>query len=839
MIKQKILIQFFILNFFCFLFGILMPVHVVKADDRLISLTVIRPQNGIYTYVKTDTVPGADYVLYVVDGIDSADNVINWDKLNENLKYIDQKKAETTSLTFTIPQNAIRENSTLYIGDGNENKCYITGFISEETEVWLGNSSGSYYSDSSCTTYCRSEYKLNKDKSIDEIKEILPKNAYLRLQTAAPDADGKGESVISVPVKLEWIQSGSTDAFHIETDDELFFNANVTVLTDTIEGKTGAAWAEAFPVPGFRVTIKGPDRPAPKPLQHHRILVQNQAEAYSYSGGTSVGSACYGDKILIRWKRNYYSGKTSYDDYEFIRWIVTGAVPEDENNPQTSFVMGDSDVIVQLIEKKVLEAESGEEEPSDRDRNTKLSKLAYNKTSLTIEKGKYVNNSATSAPAKGIQADALPPVTYVTGNKNIVTVDRYGNFYGNDAGETVVTAYCGNKKTTCKVSVISPTEKLVILDANGISRPDAFGKTTFYEGWNKKPEETILIKSGEIMSLHAQMYPCDSTDAKNVTWNVWSWPVEVKDRYGNWDYPRDKKGNIVYKKDNKYLTIKNGVITARETREPNYNPVLVSATVKKSIIDPVTGKIKNEDLTAMVPVYVHPIIPEKTAGMDKTHTLSPKKKNLKMVTTEGNNTYDLELTISSKLKTDDVEKNYVIECESTNADVVSVVKSTDPVKTDKNGKKGTARITIRANNPGTAYIIVKSRNKENTAVNIQNCKITVTRPATAVSAVSGTLKIENGPINVYDKKTRTYVPSEDDVKILTMRKGSRGTIEALLTPYDTTDTSNVKIQAQGGVSIKNGMIFASSLTKPEKGGYAKVTVTCGKLKDTVYITVIK
>ncbi|MBO4902287.1 MAG: hypothetical protein J5518_05790 [Lachnospiraceae bacterium] len=839
--------RFSVLRFVFLIFVMLLPATAVWALEPENTLTVIKPQNGVYTYTN-DATSGADYVIYVLDGIDSADNVLNWDTLTGKLKYVDQKTAEGTSVTFEIPQTAITGNGTFYIGDGAGNESYLAGYLTEDTEVGGEEDQSFFYSDVNLTTALRTEYKCSSDRSNAQIRSFLPESAYLKLQTKAPDDYGLGGTYLAVPVHLTWEAPAGVDGFHTATDSEIFFHANVTFGTDSAAGKAGAAWAATFPVPELQAKIKGPDQPDPKPQQYHRIYVQNNAEAFLYSSQTldySANSAKSGEDIIIRWKRNCYDGNESEDGYEFVKWIITGAEPWEETSPQTMFTMGNTDVTVQFLERKVLYQgqESGEEEPEDRDKDTKLSKLKYVKTSLTLVKGSSDFNPALATPAKGVSAENLPPVTYITENKDIVTTGSDGTFYAKGAGEAVVTAYCGNKKATCKVTVISPTEKVVILDENGRSRPDVSDENemfhTNWTNWNKKPEKTIILKSGEDLNLRAQIYPCDSTDPKNVTWNVYAWPIPKQDRYGNWIYDRDKNGNIKFKKDNRFVTVKNGVLTAKEAIEPNYNPILVAATVKQTVIDPVTGKTKSVDLTSMVPVYVHPIVADKPSNKeDKTHTLSLKKQSVSMVTTEGNNTFDLELTVSSKQKADAVDENYIIECESLNANVAGVENLTDLVNTDTKGKKGAATIRIKANNPGYTYIIVKSRNKGQLYANIQRCKVTVTRPATAVTAVSGTLKIGSGPIKVYNRKTRQYDDSED-VKILTMRKGSCGTIEAMITPYDSTDLKNVKISASGGVKIKNGVLYATSLTKPEKGSYAKVTITCGKLKDIVYITVVK
>ena len=122
-------------------------------------------------------------------------------------------------------------------------------------------------------------------------------------------------------------------------------------------------------------------------------------------------------------------------------------------------------------------------------------------------------------------------------------------------------------------------------------------------------------------------------------------------------------------------------------------------------------------------------------------------------------------------------------------------------------------------------MIVKTRNKGSSAPNIQRCTVTVARPATSVTAKSGTREIEE---------------RADNTKHITMRIGSFGTIEAAVEPDNTTDIGKLKIAGSGGVIVKNGLIYAQRATDPGKNKYATIKVSCGpKIVDTVYVTVTK
>ncbi|MCR4586211.1 MAG: hypothetical protein K5686_10865 [Lachnospiraceae bacterium] len=220
-------------------------------------------------------------------------------------------------------------------------------------------------------------------------------------------------------------------------------------------------------------------------------------------------------------------------------------------------------------------------------------------------------------------------------------------------GEATVTAYCGNKKASCKVTVVCYTSTISLINSDHEDVSD--GK--------------MEMKSGEQAFIKVSFDPYDSTDSRNVKW----------------------------KSDNKKVSVKNGIITAKETSESV--TAKITATVKAT--DPVSGKLA--DLSRTVTVNVKPLEVPKASAADKSHTLKLKKA-VKMIAAEGSDTTELAISLTAKGKTDIVNVR-ILSVESSNNDVVSVNKLSS-VTTDKN--KGIATATLSAKTAGTAYILVKS-----------------------------------------------------------------------------------------------------------------------------------
>lgn len=405
--------------------------------------------------------------------------------------------------------------------------------------------------------------------------------------------------------------------------------------------------------------------------------------------GEPVYTANENERISISW--------TPREGYEFVRWDISGAAAEEAVSANTAFRMGAGDVTVSYEEKLTAAAEVTEEK-TVTDNSVKIKKVKFADKKLTLIKhGGIKENKAVA------EGDENAKIVYVTGNKDIVAVDQSGRFYPVGVGETSVTAYCGNKSASCKVTVVSYTNELIIKD----------------ECNEYIKDQLVEMKSGEQKFFTVSFEPYDSTDPRTVSW----------------------------RSDNKKVKVKNGLVTAAEVNE--VTEVKLTATVKTADPD------KNDKLISRtVNIRLVPTAVPKASSADKSHTLK-LKKNLKLNATE-NKTAELQLTLSAKGDTDITAVKVVAE--SSNPLVVSVNALTEGGTEES---KRSAAISLEAGKAGTAYIIVKTYSPGSSEPNVKLCKVSVTKPAAVIAVKSGTLKVSDKNIEMRKGQNGTVEVSLD------------------------------------------------------------------------------
>jgi predicted outer membrane repeat protein len=329
---------------------------------------------------------------------------------------------------------------------------------------------------------------------------------------------------------------------------------------------------------------------------------------------------------------------------------------------------------------------------------------------------------------------------------------------------------------------------------------------------NVTVNELTLI-SGMKTVLYPSVYPFNSLDAiTSVSWQV------------------DKTGK-------KAITLKKGLITAKKAGEAT-----VTAVVK--IQKPGEKLAKVEELTCRVHVIDASEKPKNKIA-DKRYKLALAKSSVTMDTvSKGNAKITVKLSSSKKtLKLNDVAKAG-LEVSSTNERVVSIGDYGTGWNKNAKGTLLTKDIPIYAESPGTAYVTVKTKLDDSESYNIKVCKVTVTAK-TAEIEISGD---SEGKFKTYTadelKAMNINVKKTDPVNMqaigyIELKQGEYDRLFTSISPDDTTDLVKMKWTVSGGVTIKNGVVYAkkASAVKGGKITPAKVKVTCGKKKYMIYIVV--
>ena len=213
--------------------------------------------------------------------------------------------------------------------------------------------------------------------------------------------------------------------------------------------------------------------------------------------------------------------------------------------------------------------------------------ITFDKSELTLTIGASEKLTATVLPEDVTDKT----VTWSTSDAAIATVDNEGNVTAILVGEATITATCGDKSATCKVTV-NPI----------LAESIALGKT----------ELTLTIGASE--KLTATVLPEDVTD-KTVTWSTSDAAIATVDNEGNVTAILVGEATITATCGDKSATCKVTV-----------NPILAeSITLDKTELTLTIGAC--EKLTATV-------LPEDVT--DKTVTWSTSDAAIATVDTEGN-----------------------------------------------------------------------------------------------------------------------------------------------------------------------------------------------------------
>lgn len=168
---------------------------------------------------------------------------------------------------------------------------------------------------------------------------------------------------------------------------------------------------------------------------------------FTKQGGTEVNSST-GSKFynLIPTKQDYITARSQ-------TWTPTYSVID---ITKASFTINTYDVNTGktiddafTITKKVETEPEATKTPATTPSAVAVKKVTLNKTKLTLKKGKTATLKATVSPTN----TANKKVTFKSSKKSVATVSSKGKITAKKKGTTTITAKCGTKKATCKVTV--------------------------------------------------------------------------------------------------------------------------------------------------------------------------------------------------------------------------------------------------------------------------------------------------------------------------------------------------------------------------------------------------
>jgi outer membrane scaffolding protein for murein synthesis (MipA/OmpV family) len=154
---------------------------------------------------------------------------------------------------------------------------------------------------------------------------------------------------------------------------------------------------------------------------------------------------------------------------------------------------------------------------------------------------------------------------------------------------------------------------------------------------------------------------------------------------------------------------------------------------------------------------------------------------------------------------------------------------------DKKGKKAVASYKLKGAGIGTAYVLVTVTDSTNKLVNRMMTKVTVRSSNPKLILVRDSA----GIMSSLDRDDYGNIKLDPNNSVtISMQEGQYDRLFIGISPEQSTDAGAISYSASGGVTVKNGVVYAKKETKKDKP--AKVVVKCKKSKPiTVYINVVK
>ena len=504
-----------------------------------------------------------------------------------------------------------------------------------------------------------------------------------------------------------------------------------------------------------------------------RLYVEATGSCFTLPDGSIIrsGTVARGARVTLT------ADAPRNEALKFKEWQIAGANIDKTKNP-VSFTVTDD-----ILADAVYTEADGYADAGD-----------YPKTSIKIKslkltdtvKGKKISKASigvnksmkVKAIAEYVKNDTVKPeIEFRSSNTDVVKV-KYEKTVEGVSVANIVGCDTGTAVVTAYCG--NKTSKLSIT----VEGEDITGIALFSDRLVEKntagTQYRLVLKSGEQELVKMNPKPFDSTSELKVTWKS---------------------------DDNKVASVTNGLITAKFAEKGR---TTIRVMVKSR---PRGAKKWIQHEPVLIDVDVSKIAVPKKIRQDKSFSFGLK----------GSQTLDLDAALINR-------KNVVSECnvelkvkgsvknivwKSTNEDVVRIVNVSDAKD----------RAVIKAAGIGTAYITVMGSNSDDpsAAINMSVMKVTVKATAPKVCIIDDA----KGLIS-------------EDGKTLTIKEGSYDTLYySVMTDPDTRYPNNVsqvpRWSASGGVTVKDGVIYAKKATKAGKP--AKVTLSCGRGKFILNVIV--
>lgn len=410
-----------------------------------------------------------------------------------------------------------------------------------------------------------------------------------------------------------------------------------------------------------------------------------------------------------------------------------------------------------------------------------VTSVELDNTDITIKVGESKTLKVTIKPDNATDKT----ITWASSKTDIVTVDTDGKVTAVKEGVASVTATCGGKTASCKVTV----EKAVV-EVTSITLS----------------ETTLTLSEGDTKTITATVNPSDATD-KTINWTS---------------------------SDNNVATVSNGTITAKApgnatiTASCGGKTATCQVTVNAIVIDVTSINLSKTSITLTegdsqtITATINP-----SNATDKTVTWISSDNN---VATVNNGTIMAIAPGNATIQASCGGKT--ASCQVTvNAKVVAVTSITlsETSLTLTEGDSQTITATINPSDATDKTVIWTSSN--NNVATVSNGAITAKAPGNATIQASCGGKTASCQVTVNAKAIDVTSVTLSETS-LTLIEGDSQTITATVNPSDATDKTIDWTSTNNSVAtVSNGTITAKA------PGNATITASCGDKKATCRVTV--